>query len=896
MTTANGFRRGWQWFAAAIAVVFALPLLAQDLLHARISHESGGALVRGTEDADWSYATVNTIVLPSDTLWIDEEGTLEVEMTGGSFLRMADRTKAELQALPPSASINAWAGSFYVQRISRSNGDFKLRTPAATIVIDQDSQVRVDVIGEGSTTVSVRWGRASVVTEGGAPVEAQEGQRIYVDPGMLPSNAVPFDKTTEDSFDAWNRERARLLAIGDSALPASVQYEQTPIGYSDLASYGEWVDVDNRQYWRPTVVADYVPYRDGYWNYGSSYGYSWTDSYPFGYVTSHYGRWNYYPTHGWLWNYDPVWSPAWCATAYYGGNFVWAPLNYYNRPCSYGSNFYVGGIPFSIGFSSYCRPNDLYYGPCSVYPAYNDLFTNVHIGDINIWNIYGGQYQGQYPSFGSTALVRDYNPRRSIRGLESGGNFNVAASVRARALNDGLGRSEFASRASSSTRAIRTSQATGARQARVRDTSLNADTALDTGSTLRRAQRNLESLRGSDDAKPQAAEARRSRVASLERSAENAPNTKLPGANTRSSTARSVRNNEETLASARAQGSRSATDRANGQVATDGNAGRDRMTPREERDADRDRNARSTTPGDAGAGANSGRSEQGERTARSTAPNDPTADRGGERDRSARTIAPDQQAVPNASVNTEARTSRRAEREADENRSNAGARTQAPEASVPTLNNTRARSEAQGSNNQRRTEVPEQARVREPNLPRVSGGDGRNERSQSLGTIPQAPQRSRSALNTPVQTHVPEPSSRAPQSRVIPDSSRVRDAAPRSTEPLRIEQPRAQNQAPRAQMPQQQQMQAPQPRYEAPQQRQMQAPQPRYEAPQQRQMQAPQQRQMQAPQPRYEAPQQRQMQAPSQQSAPQSRAMESSRGSGGGGGNRGGGESRGRSR
>src|SRR5690348_2516301 len=91
--------------AMVVLAAAAYPAWADNLLHARISHESGGALVRGSDDADWSYATINTIILPGDTLWIDQEGTLEVEMSGGSFLRMADRSKAELQSLPPSASI-----------------------------------------------------------------------------------------------------------------------------------------------------------------------------------------------------------------------------------------------------------------------------------------------------------------------------------------------------------------------------------------------------------------------------------------------------------------------------------------------------------------------------------------------------------------------------------------------------------------------------------------------------------------------------------------------------------------------------------------------------------------------------------------------------------------------
>ncbi|MCC6794644.1 MAG: FecR domain-containing protein [Candidatus Hydrogenedentes bacterium] len=858
--------------ALAVLATATFPASADNLLHARISHESGGALVRGSDDADWSYATINTIILPGDTLWIDQEGTLEVEMSGGSFLRMADRSKAELQSLPPSTAINAWTGSFYVQRVSRSNGDVRMRTPAATIVVDRDTQVRVDIVGEGSTTVSVRWGRATVATDGGAPVEVTNGQRVFVDPGLLPSNPVPFDKTAEDSFDAWNRERARLLALGDSALPTSVRVEEsaTPIGYSDLASYGEWVYIDNRQYWRPTIVQEYVPYRDGYWSYGPSYGYSWTGYYPFDYVTAHYGRWNYYPAYGWCWGYDPVWSPAWCATAYYGGNFVWCPLDYYNRPCSYGTTFVVGGVPFSIGFSSYCYSNDLlYYGPCSVYPAHSNIFVNVNVNDIYCWNIYSNKYPHNYSGWGSNALYRDYNPRRVIRGIESGGGFTVAASQRARALNSELGRTEFSSR-SSSARSVRTSLASTGRQASVRNARLNTDaTALDTGATIRRAQSRMESLRGSDDSKPQVAEARRARTASLERSANEAQNSKLPGATSRMSSARSVRgdNGMDTI---RAQGDRVDRGRDRGLTSTLDAAIRDRGQSGA-RIGGGDNNAK---PGISDPGAPRERpigriKEQEERRNDGDGPRISTDSNARIRSNGASGQVGD---TPRIQSDTNAR-----------GRSAGTSRT---------LDDTRVRMN-ENSQAMTRTQVP-----REPNLPRISGGDGRNERSQSLGTIPQVPNRSR-GISAPVQTYRPEPSSVAPRSRIIADNSRVdRGRADAYLQQQQSQAPQMQQESPRARYDASQ-VQVPQ-RFEPQQQQRFEAPQQRFEAPQQRsipQVQVPQR--FEAPRQRFEAPPAPRIEAP--RSVERSFSAPSiSRGDGGGsrlesrGGGDGGGRSRGR--
>ncbi|HQK77693.1 MAG TPA: hypothetical protein PKZ25_15970, partial [Candidatus Hydrogenedentes bacterium] len=168
--------------------------LADSTMHARISYESGGAMVQGTADADWSYATTNTLILPGDQLWADKGGTMELEMSGGSFLRMADGSKAEIIDLPPSASIRGWTGAFYVQRIARSTGDFLFITPACRVEIAQDSQVRIDVLEQGSTTVTVRWGAAVVRTDTGAPMSVTSGKRVFIDPGYLPSTPVVYDR------------------------------------------------------------------------------------------------------------------------------------------------------------------------------------------------------------------------------------------------------------------------------------------------------------------------------------------------------------------------------------------------------------------------------------------------------------------------------------------------------------------------------------------------------------------------------------------------------------------------------------------------------------------------------------------------------------------------------
>ena len=450
---------------------------AQEPMHARVSFDSGGAMVKGSADADWSYATVNTLILPGDTLWADDSGTLEVEMAGGTFLRMADRSKAEVVALPPLAVIRGWTGAFYVQRVGRSTGDVIFETPVCKVDVESNSQVRIDILTDGATTVTVRWGRAVIRADGGDDVMVVTGQRSYVDPGYLPSDPMPFDRREEDAFDSWNRERARTLAIGSETLPSTVVYKSAPIGVADLEPYGEWVYVDSTHYWRPTVITEYVPYRSGHWSYVPSCGYVWVGDYPFSYVTSHYGRWRHHNDYGWMWTYRDVWGPAWVASVRYGPNFVWCPLDPWDRPVyGPGGYFTVGGSRFGLFGSTYCVADELFWGPSYVHPCTPAVVRNVPRSDVHFWNIHSqGPHRTRVPYQTGSVGVRDYAPRRVIRGHDVHGPTKVSARTRAATLEKGRGRVTFGSGVRA--RSLRTAAAPSARSATVRSVRIDRDAA-----------------------------------------------------------------------------------------------------------------------------------------------------------------------------------------------------------------------------------------------------------------------------------------------------------------------------------------------------------------------------------------------------------------------------------
>ena len=437
-----------------LAVMTAVEVSADEVApppHGRISFDGGGLLIRGLKDQEWARGSLNTLALPGDILWVEEGGASELEFVGGTFLRMADASRVELVDLTPSLRFRGWLGSFYIQRLVGAPGQCLMQTPACTVEVFADSAVRVDITENGAVTVAVRWGSADVRTDHGDSVRVSQGYRVWVDPGLLPSDPAAVDRNQSDAFDRWNTDRAALLANSVKTLPRDVPVVSA-IGAAELASHGTWIYIDNRPYWRPVIV-DYVPFRYGYWNYVPAVGHVWVGAYPFCYVTEHYGRWRYVTTYGWVWTYDPVWSPAWAVTVSVGDRFLWAPCDFYARPVLVADSavFSVGSLSFSIASVSWMPDTYITTGYALVYPATPVILETVRAvptTQVNIWNIYANPSYPQrisrpvYPV--DTIRVRDYSPRRSIRGVpQILVTDEVAPSERARVLETRIPRAAF---------------------------------------------------------------------------------------------------------------------------------------------------------------------------------------------------------------------------------------------------------------------------------------------------------------------------------------------------------------------------------------------------------------------------------------------------------------------
>ncbi|MGE5257164.1 MAG: DUF6600 domain-containing protein, partial [Hyphomicrobiales bacterium] len=194
----------------------------------------------------------------------------------------------------------------------------EVATPNAAFTIDRPGYYRVDVIGERTSFIVHRAGRAFVSPASGEAFSIAPSEEVVIEGSEHPA-VSSYSAPPLDSWDNWNYARTEWLLDSESAryVPPGVY------GASDLDRYGRWRDVpDYGPVWVPTgVPAGWAPYSTGSWTLDPYYGWTWVDTAPWGWAPYHYGRWVYLNSY-WCWAPGPmvarpVYAPA--LVAFYGG-------------------------------------------------------------------------------------------------------------------------------------------------------------------------------------------------------------------------------------------------------------------------------------------------------------------------------------------------------------------------------------------------------------------------------------------------------------------------------------------------------------------------------------------------------------------------------------------------
>jgi len=236
-------------------------------------------------------------------------------------------------------------GRLRVQLGGQSDARFRVDTPSGSATCFDKGAFGIEADRDRIVRLKVLSGRVTFANDrNDARINAGERLTVYSPQDGL-DRVRSFNTYDGDDFDRWS-DRAVVVPRGESweRVPPELRY------YADeLDNHGRWVQSDEFGWvWQPNGVAeDWRPYSEGRW---APYpgGMTWVSDEPWAYVAYHHGRWNWGAGLGWCWipgvNYSPAWV-AWNNTPGYCG---WAPLGYYNTPCTYGYGAWKGGYAWNV--------------------------------------------------------------------------------------------------------------------------------------------------------------------------------------------------------------------------------------------------------------------------------------------------------------------------------------------------------------------------------------------------------------------------------------------------------------------------------------------------------------------------------------------------------------------
>lgn len=338
----------------------------RDGAYGRVRYEEGGVAILRAETeqvgGERVEAGLNTPIFPGDTASTDPRQRLEVQLAQGSLVRLDRASQLTFLALPDPyaefvdhAVLQLAEGALRLSASVAGEEEFRIDSPAASIYLLDDGDLRVEVDAHGRTSVVVRRGVAEVAASGGSVI-LRGGMRTEVQVGAAPNQPETFNTFDSDDFDRWVASReevyrkvARTVPGNDEtygSLPSEVQ----PF-YGELSDNGNWVETDDYGWvWTPeSASTSWRPYYEGYWDYGPG-GYFWVSSEPWGWAPYHYGRWAWTSGYGWAWVPGSVFGGAWVSWSW-GPSYVgWSALDPWGYPTYYGAPYWGWYSPYTWVF------------------------------------------------------------------------------------------------------------------------------------------------------------------------------------------------------------------------------------------------------------------------------------------------------------------------------------------------------------------------------------------------------------------------------------------------------------------------------------------------------------------------------------------------------------------
>jgi hypothetical protein len=285
----------------------------------RLSLVEGGVAFFRPGEPNGVPARVNLPMAPGDRLETGADGTVELEISAGGFIRAGHGTRILLVDQEPDLiRLGVEEGLVALDLFDgRSGLAVELETPNAAFTIEKEGYYRVEA-GPDRTVFTVRrGGRALAVSAGSEPFGISTEEAGVID-GAGGRRAFRRPAAPRDAWDKWNEDRSAWLLE-----PASGRYLPPGVyGAGDLDRHGSWrTEPEYGPVWTPfETPAGWAPYSDGVWVSDPRYGWTWVDAAPWGWAPFHYGRWVHIRSR-WCWAPGPVRArPVYAPAVFFSGS------------------------------------------------------------------------------------------------------------------------------------------------------------------------------------------------------------------------------------------------------------------------------------------------------------------------------------------------------------------------------------------------------------------------------------------------------------------------------------------------------------------------------------------------------------------------------------------------
>lgn len=233
-----------------------------------------GTVMVGRQEQRRVLASTDNL-LPGETVTSSSASNAEILLNPGSYLRLGENSEFQFEDISlDNLRLRVVKGSAIIEATGVADMDLgiKVATPHGEFTIMRSGVYRIDVQA-GSAELAVRKGRASFGPNKTDVVKA--GKVVTLTNGVAAIAKLGKDK---DSFDAWSKDRAELLARANARLT-----NRSFNGY--LSSFRGW----DSWFWGPR--------RFGVWTYSSRVGcytflpfyYGWSSPYGHSYGSYYWG-------------------------------------------------------------------------------------------------------------------------------------------------------------------------------------------------------------------------------------------------------------------------------------------------------------------------------------------------------------------------------------------------------------------------------------------------------------------------------------------------------------------------------------------------------------------------------------------------------------------------------